>query len=112
MSATTAELVSENVRPPIPPASPVGARRQRRPQDALILSELDPLAVVDHLDGDAAPVRLTTFGAVRETCPKCQRTQLRLVLRQACVRNEHLFCEECASCFDAHYPDGKPALSI
>lgn len=112
MNAYTADFVSEPTRPSMPPASPVGARRQRRPQDALILSELDPMAVVDHLDDDATPLHLTTFGTVREICPKCQRTQLRLVLRQACVRNAHLFCEECASCFDAHYPDGKSALSI
>jgi hypothetical protein len=24
----------------------------------------------------------------------------------------HLFCADCASCFDAHYPDGAPALTI
>jgi hypothetical protein len=24
----------------------------------------------------------------------------------------HLFCAECESCFDAHYPNGTPALTI
>jgi hypothetical protein len=24
----------------------------------------------------------------------------------------HLFCADCASCFDAHYPNGAPALTI
>jgi hypothetical protein len=37
---------------------------------------------------------------------------LKLVLRQSAVRIAHLFCPDCASCFDAHYPNGTPALTI
>jgi hypothetical protein len=33
-------------------------------------------------------------------------------LRQQAVRVAHLFCAECESCFDAHYPNGTPALTI
>jgi hypothetical protein len=33
-------------------------------------------------------------------------------LRQRAVRLAHLFCAECESCFDAHYPNGMSALTI
>jgi hypothetical protein len=88
-----------------------GGRRQAA-NDHLVLSELNPNVVVDHLDGDGAPLNLMTFGNVREVCPKCHRSHLKLVLRQATVRIAHLFCADCESCFDAHYPNGAPALSI
>jgi len=78
----------------------------------LVLSELNPRSVVDEHDNDSAPLNLLTFGSVREVCPKCQQTHLKLVLRQGSVRMAHLFCADCASCFDAHYADGAPALSI
>lgn len=92
---------------PIPPH-----RRHHGPDDALHLSELSPGAVVDHLDGDQQPLKLTTFGTVRETCPKCCHTHLKLVLRQTAVRTAHLFCPECESCFDARYANGASALTI
>jgi hypothetical protein len=78
----------------------------------LILSELNPSAVIDHLGGNEQPMALVTFGDVRETCPKCHRHHLQLVLRQHHVRIAHLFCTDCESCFDAHYPNGTPALTI
>ena len=80
-------------------------RRQHEDADGLVLSELNPLVVVDHL-------ALLTFGSVREVCPKCQHTKLKLVLRQTSVRMAHLFCAECESCFDARYANGAPALTI
>lgn len=92
-----------------PPPGP--SRRQHDGVDQLVLCELNPLVVVDHLDGEDLPLTLLTFGSVREVCPKCQRTHLKLVLRQASVRMAHLFCAECESCFDARYPDGAPALT-
>jgi hypothetical protein len=88
------------------------SRRSHGPDDSLILSELNPKAVVDRPDGEPTPVTLMTFGNVREVCPKCKHKQLKLVLRQATVRIAHLFCAECESCFDAHYPNGAPALTI
>lgn len=91
------------------------SRRQRHAEDSLHLTELNPQAVVDRLDGDHAPVNLTSFGTVRETCPKCLQTHLQhlhLVLRQTNVRTTHLFCAECHSCFDAHYASGASALTI
>jgi hypothetical protein len=86
--------------------------RRHHDDSGLVLSELNPRAVVDSLDNDSAPLNLLTFGSVREVCPKCQQTHLKLVLRQNSVRMAHLFCADCASCFDAHYSDGAPALTI
>lgn len=90
------------------------ARRHPRPgaSDRLILTELAPGAVIDHLDDDGSPVELITFGTVRETCPRCRQTHLKLVLRQRRVRLAHLFCTECQGCYDAHYASGAPALTI
>jgi hypothetical protein len=88
------------------------SRRQRGGDDYLVLSELNPRVVVDHIDGEVTPLTLLTFGNVREVCPKCKHNQLKLVLRQATVRIAHLFCADCESCFDAHYANGAPALTI
>jgi hypothetical protein len=85
--------------------------RRSAADEYLVLSELNPRAVVDHFDEDA-PMSLVTFGSVREVCPKCAHQHLKLVLRQATVRVAHLFCADCESCFDAHYPNGAPALTI
>ena len=90
---------------------PEACRRQHQPGD-LILTELSPHAVVDTIDDDRVPLNLLTFGSVREMCPKCQHTHLKLVLRQSSVRMAHLFCADCESCFDARYLDGAPALTI
>jgi predicted nucleic acid-binding protein len=79
--------------------------------NSLLLSELNPNSIVDHKD-ESIPVNLMTFGIVREGCPKCLHRHLHLVLRQRAVRIAHLFCAECASCFDAHYANGAPALTI
>lgn len=85
-------------------------RQHATDEDQLFLSELDPNDVIDHLDDLAADP--ATFGAVRETCPKCKHTHLHLVLRQHTVRIAHLFCVNCESCFDARYANGTPALTI
>lgn len=89
-----------------------GRRNQHAIDEYLFLSELDPDALIDHLDGPGEPIELTTFGAVRETCPSCRTTHLKLVLRQRRVRRAHLFCSECLGCFDAHYKNGASALII
>ena len=90
------------------------ALRQRRndPDESLVLSELNPRMVVDHVDDEGQPLHVLTFGSVRESCPKCRTGHLKLVLRQSSVRMAHLFCADCASCYDAHYPNGTPALTI
>lgn len=103
MNFQTSEKHTEHV-----PAS----RRQHDDAACLVLSELNPLVVVDHLEGERATLTLLTFGNVREVCPKCQQRNLKLVLRQTSVRMAHLFCAECESCFDARYADGAPALTI
>lgn len=91
---------------------PTPSRRRAASDDCLVLSELNPRMVIDHLDDEGQPVDVMTFGTVRETCPKCQGGHLKLVLRQSAVRMAHLFCTDCASCFDAHYQNGSPALTI
>jgi hypothetical protein len=92
------------------PSNP-SRRQQHGPDDYLILSELNPDAVVDGSAGDGAPLNLITFGSVREVCPKCKH-HLKLVLRQSQVRIAHLLCPECERCFDAHYANGRSALTI
>jgi hypothetical protein len=91
---------------------PQPSRRRQPADDYLVLSELNPRVVIDHLDDEEQPLHVLTFGSVREICPKCRTHQLKLVLRQQTVRVAHLFCAECESCFDAHYPNGTPALTI
>jgi hypothetical protein len=93
------------------PYNPHASRRNER-QENLVLSELNPRMVIDHLDDDGQPLDVLTFGSVREVCPKCRTGQLKLVLRQSAVRVAHLFCADCTSCFDAHYSNGAPALTI
>jgi hypothetical protein len=93
-----------------PPESAVHGRRHHTDGN-LVLSELSPLAVIDQLD-NSVPLNLLSFGSMRELCPKCQQTHLKLVLRQYSVRVAHLFCAGCASCFDAHYSNGAPALTV
>ena len=95
-----------------PPESAACRRHQHQVGDDLVLSELNPLAVIDQLDDESVPLNLLTFGSVREICPKCQHTHLKLVLRQNSVRMAHLFCADCESCFDAHYTNGTHALAI
>jgi hypothetical protein len=88
------------------------SRRRHAADEYLVLSELNPRMVIDHLDDEEQPLHVLTFGSVREICPKCRTPQLKLVLRQQTVRVAHLFCAECESCFDAHYPNGTHALTI
>jgi hypothetical protein len=92
--------------------APPSRRRQHIADDYLVLSELNPRMVIDHLDDEEQPLHVLTFGSVREICPKCRTHQLKLVLRQQTVRIAHLFCADCESCYDAHYPNGTPALTI
>ena len=87
-------------------------RRQHAAEEQLVLSELDPDAVIDHLDSPSEPVELITFGTVRETCPRCEGGHLKLVLRQRRVRVAHLFCEQCLGCYNAYYKNGMAALDI
>ncbi|MES2900790.1 MAG: hypothetical protein V4723_13765 [Pseudomonadota bacterium] len=87
-------------------------RHKHQLDETLILTELDPAKVVDHLDGDDGALELMTCGSVRETCPKCGEAHLQLILRQRQVRLAHLYCCECQSCFDAHYKNGVSALTI
>ena len=94
------------------PPDSAASRRRHVVDGNLVLSELNPLAVIDQPDDESMPLNLLTFGTVREICPKCQQTHLKLVLRQNSVRIAHLFCADCTSCFDAHYENGKPALTI
>lgn len=89
-----------------------GRRQQHFQDEQLILSELDPDKVIDHLEPEEPAIDLITFGTTRETCPKCRQSHLKLVLRQRRVRLAHLFCSDCLSCFDAHYTNGACALTV
>src|SRR5438067_11700641 len=102
--------VPETMSPSQQQNSPMSRRSES--QEFLVLSELNPRMVIDHLDDEGEPLHVLSFGTVREICPKCQSGHLKLVLRQSAVRIAHLFCADCASCFDAHYPNGAPALTI
>ncbi|MBC7452346.1 MAG: hypothetical protein H7335_01300 [Massilia sp.] len=93
-------------------AQPSQGRRQSRAEEQLLLTEINGRAVLDHLDGPNSTVNLTTFGTVREACPKCLHPHLTLILRQRNVRAAHLFCVECKGCFDAHYTSGASALTV
>lgn len=103
-------MTSSDTISPSPPA--VSRRRGPAPGDGLVLSELSPHTVVDRLDAEGHPIHVLTFGSVREACPKCRGSHLKLVLRQSAVRVAHLFCANCTSCYDAHYANGTPALTI
>lgn len=95
------------------PHGPAGRELRRAPHggDApLILSELEYALVFDQQGGPSAPV--LSSGLVRETCPHCPGEHLKLVLRQETVRLAHLFCENCRTCYDAHYLNGRCALTI
>ena len=102
----------ETMSPPQQQSTPALRQRRNDPDESLVLSELNPRMVVDHVDDEGQPLHVLTFGSVREFCPKCQNGHLKLVLRQSSVRIAHLFCADCTSCFDAQYPNGTPALTI
>lgn len=80
----------------------------------LILVELDPLTVVDgvRLAYGLVAEDVSTYGAMRETCPFCRGVHLQLVLRQTNVKIAHLYCAKCARCFDACWPDYTSALTL
>jgi hypothetical protein len=106
-------MISPQTIPPPQHHQPQPSRRRHNDDgDYLILTELNPRMVIDHLDDEDQPPHVLSFGSVREICPKCRAHQLKLILRQQTVRIAHLFCTGCESCFDAHYPDGASALTI
>lgn len=107
MSEYLLEPVTGNAQP-----LPAGRRHHAADEDRLILRELNSDDVIDHLAREGGAIDAVSFGTVRETCPYCATSHLRLVLRQESVRIAHLFCVECATCFDACYANGTPALTI
>jgi hypothetical protein len=78
------------------------------------LVEVDRSNVVDsiRLDDGYEPDGVFATGEMRELCPYCKATHLKLVLRQKRVRHAHLFCDYCEKCFDARNPDGSSALEF
>ena len=68
------------------------------------LVQLDPSMVIDgeRVDNGFLADDLVVSGGMRETCPFCKTAHLKLVLRQANVKQAHMFCEQCTRCFDAH----------
>lgn len=94
------------------PPHPLYGRRHGPDCEPLLLTELNPHSVIDHAAARQSPLELQSFGTVRELCPKCHKSCLKLILRQATVRTAHLLCSDCHSCYDAHYAGGAPALTI
>ena len=77
-----------------------------------MLIQLDPATLVDCVrveDGYLAD-DIVTAGEMRETCPECKTTHLKLVLLQKGVKRAHMFCEKCTRCFDVCYASGSSAL--
>lgn len=88
-----------------------GGTTRRTGDVPLILTQLSPHQVADTSPLHGQPIDVMTFGMVRELCPACQGG-LKLILRQSSIRVAHLFCADCATCYDARYPDGAPALTL
>ena len=107
MCATDVEALPSQTEAAVP-----SRRHPPAPDDVLTFTELDPLSVIDDDNAPDQPCELITFGDTREYCPACQTKHLKLVLRQRNVRLAHMFCPACERCFDAHYPNGKSALTI
>lgn len=103
-----------------PASSPTTEQREvcehRKPDSALpplILVALDPLAIVagERRDDVYVAEEVRAVGQMRETCPACPDTHLKLVPRQDDVRVAHLYCEQCTRCFDAFLDDGSSVLN-
>ncbi len=91
------------------------ARDPELPPPLLILTELNPMAIIEGVmldDGFKADDEVVSCGQMRETCPHCTSTHLQLVLRQKAVKLAHLFCPNCTRCYHASYEDGSPALAL
>ena len=76
--------------------------------------EVDRSNVVDAIRSDDSFEADGVFatGEMREICPYCKVTHLKLVLRQKRVRHAHLFCGLCEKCFDMRNPDGTSVLEL
>jgi hypothetical protein len=77
-----------------------------------MLVPLDPMSIVEgvHMGDNYLAPDFAASGEMRETCPKCADTRLKLVLLQKGVKRAHLVCDNCSRCFDACYADGRSAI--
>lgn len=89
-----------------------GAEKRQNSAALLMLIQLDPASIVDcvHVKEGYLAHDFAVAGEMRETCPECKTTHLKLVLLQNGVKRAHMFCERCTRCYDACYPDGYSAL--
>lgn len=107
----------EKCRPANPPSTEQRKVPEHRKPDSalppLILVALDPVVVVagERRDDVYIAEDVRAVGAMRETCPACPDTHLKLVPRQDDVRVAHLYCEQCTRCFDAFLADGSSVLN-
>lgn len=78
------------------------------------LLELPPQEVVSGtlVVGGFQAADVTPVGDMRETCPHCTGSPLKLVLRRDHVIRPHLFCPHCTRCFDAIDADGASLLTF
>lgn len=88
------------------------ADKRQNSSTMLMLIQLDPASIVDCVKIDQGYLAhdFAIAGEMRETCPECKTSHLKLVLLQNGVKRAHMFCEQCTRCFDACYPDGYSAL--
>lgn len=95
------------------PANVHGDNRNKSGGDFRLV-EIDRSNVVDTIamEEDFESDGVFAIGAMRENCPYCKVSHLRLVLRQKRVRHAHLFCSLCEKCFDMRNPDGTSALEL
>lgn len=95
-------------------APEAGAVPDSRVRDAQLLPLVE-IALELVVDGTiAVPEALAeeadAGGSMRESCPYCPDEPLQLVLRRKQVIRAHLYCRNCARCFDAILPDGSSAF--
>jgi hypothetical protein len=88
--------------------------KRRHDATPLLFKQLDPLSIVDGVLTNTGYLAhdFVVAGEIRETCPECKTTHLKLVLLQVGVIKAHLVCTTCTRCFDVFYPDGSSALEI
>jgi hypothetical protein len=85
--------------------------KRREDTTLMMFNQVDPSDIVDGIATSEGYLArdFVVAGEIRETCPECKTTPLKLVLLPG-VKSAHLFCPTCRGCFDACYVNGSPVL--
>lgn len=77
------------------------------------LVELSPEMVVSglHLPNGLLAPDPTPVATLREQCPHCKSSSLKLILRKDHVIRSHLFCVICTRCYDCVDANGRSELT-